>query len=58
MHSVHAIQVNMVIFVPKVKHTDCLGQHPDRAGVMEIFLDFFFVVRMKKAPKKMFVLLN
>lgn len=56
MHSVHAIQVNTVISMPKVKHTDCLGQHTDRAGIMEIVLDFF-VVRTKKAPK-MFALLN
>lgn len=51
MHSVHAIQVNAVISIPEVKHTDYLGQHTDRPGIMEIFLDFFFVVRTKKAPK-------
>lgn len=32
MHSVHAIQVNAVISIPEVKHTDYLGQHTDRAG--------------------------
>lgn len=57
MHSVHAIQVNAVISIPEVKHTDYLGQHTDGGGIMEIFLDFFFVVRTKKAPKKS-VLLN
>lgn len=48
MHSVHAIRVNAVISMPEAQHTDCLGQYTDRAGIMEIFLDFFFVVRTKK----------